>query len=101
MELPQSIDSLKLKQNNKVLEEKLDKISDLDDQILGLLNDEDIIATEINESREFRESVYEILLKIEDKLRKIEIIPGGSGVPNQASGGQGEEQALQNCPSYS
>ena len=46
---------------------------------MGLLDDEDTIAAEINESGEFRESVYEILLKIEDKLRKIEIAPGGSG----------------------
>ena len=89
LELPQSIDSLKLKQNKKVLEEKLDKISDWDDQILGLLDDEDNIATEINELGELRESFYEILLKIEDKLCKIEITPGGNGVPNQAPGGRG------------
>ena len=90
LELPQSIDSLKLKQDKKVLEDKLDKISDLDDQILGLLDDEDNIATEINELGEFRESFYEILLKIEDKLCKIEITPGEMGYqikPLEVGGG--------------
>ena len=87
-----------MKQNKKVLEEKLDKISDLDDQILGLLNDEDIIATEINESGEFKESVNETLLKIENKLRKMEITPGGSGIPNQASGSQGGGTSFTKLP---
>ena len=54
----QSSDSLKLRQNKKVLEEKLEKSSDLNDQILGLLDREDAIAAEINDSREFREVVY-------------------------------------------
>ena len=98
LDAPQSIDSLKLRQNKRVLEEKLEKISDLDDQILGLLDDEDTIAAEINESGEFRESVYEILFKIEDKLRKIEITPGGSGVPNQASGVQGGGASFTKLP---
>ena len=86
---PQLSDSLKLRQKKKVLEEKLDKISDLDDQILGLLDNEDAIAAEINESGEFRETVYEILLKIHDKLRKIEVTLGGSGAQNQTPVGQG------------
>ena len=50
-------DSLKLRQNKKVLEEKPEKVSDLDEQMLGLLDDEDTIAAEINELGEFRESV--------------------------------------------
>ena len=41
----------------------------MDDQILGLLDNEDDIAAEINESGEFKETVYEILFKIDDKLR--------------------------------
>ena len=83
----QSSDSLKLRQNKKVLEEKLEKISDLDDQILGLLDDEHTIATEINESGDFREAVYEILFKIEDKLREIEITPGGSAASSRQTQG--------------
>ena len=84
---PQLSDSLKLRQNKKVLEEKLEKVSDLDDQILGLLDNEDAIAAEINESGEFRETVYEILLKIDDKLRKwkwsTESNPSSSGGRNK------------------
>ena len=98
MDAPQSIDSLKLRQNKKVLEEKLEKISDLDDKILGLLDDEDTIAAEINESGEFRESVYKILFIIEDKLRKIEIKPGGIGIPNQTSGVQGGGASFTKLP---
>ena len=95
---PQLSDSLKLRQNKKVLEEKLEKISDLDDQILGLLDNEDAIAAEINESGEFRETVYEILLKIDDKLRKIEVTPGGSGAQNQTPVVQGGGTSFTKLP---
>ena len=50
---------------------------------MGLLDDGHTIATEINESGDFREAVYEILFKIEDRLHEIEISPGGSGASSQ------------------
>ena len=69
----QSSASLKLRQNKKVLEEELEKISESDDHILGLLDHEDAIAAEMNETGEYRETVHKILFRIYDKLRNIEV----------------------------
>ena len=50
------------------MEEKLTTIKSLDDQILDLIEKEDEIHHEINESVNFSKGIHEILIQIEEKL---------------------------------
>ena len=61
-------DSLRLKQEKVSLEEKLTTIKGLADQILDLIEKEDEIQQEINESANFLKGIHEILIQIEEKL---------------------------------
>ena len=58
---------IKLRQQKIILEEQLGTLQSLDDQILELLTDDAQIATEIDESGEFRAGIHEIMIRI-DKL---------------------------------
>ena len=60
--------SLRLKQEKVSLEEKLTTIKGLDDQILDLIEKEDEIQHEINESASFSKGIHEILIQIEEKF---------------------------------
>ena len=70
---------IKLRQQKIILEEQLGTLQSLDDQILELLTDDTQIATEIDESGEFRAGIHEIMIRIdklliskEDKKQKCE-----------------------------
>ncbi len=81
----QLTETLSLKQNKLMLEEKLITVNNLDDQILDLLDEEAEIATEIDESGLFRENVRKVLLEIEEKLKSFEMASQGSTVTPTAS----------------
>ena len=57
-----------MKQEKVLLEEKLTTVKGLDDQILDLIEKEDEIQHEINESANFSKGIHEILNQIEEKL---------------------------------
>ena len=70
---------MKLRQQKIILEEQLGTLQSLDHQILELLTDDTQIATEIDESGEFRAGIHEIMIRIdklliskEDKTQKSE-----------------------------
>ena len=66
-------DSLRLKQEKVPLEEKLTTMKGLDDQILNLIEKEDEIQHEVNESANFSKGIYEILIQIEEKLSGLTV----------------------------
>ena len=66
-----SENSLRLKQEKVSLEEKLATVKGLDDQILDLIEKEDEIQHEINESANFSKGIQEILIQIEEKLSDL------------------------------
>ena len=66
------------------LQEKLAAIKILHNQILDLLETEQDIDHEINESSKSREGIYTILLQINDKLKQLDITASGGGNGNSA-----------------
>ena len=64
---------MSLRQNKLLLEEKLKRIKDIDDQILELVDDEEEIEKEIDDAGLFRENVRTTLLEIEEKLKNLVI----------------------------
>ena len=64
---PSSI--LQLKQHKLILEEQLKATKELDNQILDLLSTDQEIDNEIVESAEFCDSVYEIIVRIDEQLK--------------------------------
>ena len=64
---PSSI--LQLKQHKLTLEEQLKATKELDNQILDLLSTDQEIDNERVESAEFCDSVYEIIVRIDEQLK--------------------------------
>ena len=58
----------KLQQQKQILQERLDTLKTLDEQILELVEDETKIATEIEETADFDERIYECMVKIDSIL---------------------------------
>ena len=72
---------LQLRLQKVQLEEKLATIKILEYQILDLLETEQDIDHEIDESSKFCKGIYTTLLQIDDKLKQLEFsstFPGGS-----------------------
>ena len=63
------IDTLKLSQLKMSLTEKLDTIKHLDDEILGLI-EEEAVAGEIEQSDELKENIYTAIVSIESHCTK-------------------------------
>ena len=59
---------MQLKQHKLTLEEQLKATKELDNQILDLLSTDQEIDNEIVESVEFCDSVYEIIVRIDEQL---------------------------------
>ena len=95
---------LQLRQQKVQLEEKLATIKFLDNQILDLLETEQDIDHEIDESSKFCEGIYRTLLQIDDKLKQLDITASGhagGGNGNSAQPFQGEQELTLNCQSCS
>ena len=92
---------LQLQQQKIQLEEKLATIKILDNQILDLLETEQDINHEIEESSKFYEGIYKTLLQINDKLKQLNITASGSGNGDSAQPFQGEQEVTLNCKSCS
>ena len=60
--------TLRLRQQKIILEERLQRIRELDNQILDLLIEEQDVELEITDAGQFSDLIYETLLKIEDVL---------------------------------
>ena len=84
-----------LKQLKIVLTEKLETLTKLDDEILELIKEEEI-EDEIAESRDFRASIHEAIIKIDNAFRKAEnkeLFTGPSSSANSASNTASNEAA--------
>ena len=95
---------LQLRQQKVQLEEKLATIKILDNQILDLLETEQDIDHEIDESSKFCEGIYTTLLQIDDKLKQLDVTASGhagGGNGNSAQPFQGEQELTLNCQSCS
>ena len=92
---------LQLRQQKIQLEEQLAEIKILDNQILDLLETEQDIDHEINESSKFCEGIYTRLLQIDDKLKQLDITALGSGNGNSPQPSQGEQELTPHCQSCS
>ena len=85
------------------MEEKLTTIKGLDDQILDMVEKEDEIQHEINESANFSKGIHEILIQIE-KLSGLTLRTShnanGSGNSDSSGAGSGAQGKQGFIPSF-
>ena len=89
---------VQLRQQKIVLEKKLATIKILDNQILDLLETEHDIDQEINGSSKFSEGICTTLLKIDDKLKQLDVTVSDSGNGNSAQPSQGGAEDYTKLP---
>ena len=86
------------------LEEKLITVKGLDDQILDLLEKEDEIQHEINESANFSKGIHEILIQVEEKLSGLTLQTShnanGSGNSDSSGASSGAHGGAGIMPSF-
>ena len=69
----------KLSQLQLTLKEKLEVLKHLDEEILNLVDGKDDIAGEIEQADEFKDSIYNAIVKLERSLSAHCHTPGGVG----------------------
>ena len=74
----------KLSQLQLTLKEKLEVLKHLDEEILNLVDGEDDIAEEIEQADEFKDSIYNAIVKLERCLSAHRHTPGASATPPSA-----------------
>ena len=75
-------DGLRLAQLRLGLQEKLDVLKGLDGEILDAIDDEEALTSEIEQSDDFRQGIYQALVRIEKTLEALPIpaaTPSGTG----------------------
>ncbi|XP_011407351.1 PREDICTED: uncharacterized protein LOC105311886 [Amphimedon queenslandica] len=70
MEESGDIDHVKLSQIKLSVGEKLTALKKVDEEIIELIDDGEVIVCEIDEADRFNETVYEMLARVEAKLKK-------------------------------